>query len=1233
VDGGFPPAAAPRWNESQLEAICCDEPGILVSAAAGSGKTAVLVERIKRLIAEKGVPLSAMLILTFTNAAAAEMRQKIANSLTERVAAEDSAFLREQLSGIHRASIGTFHAFAMDLVHRYYFKAGLPPGLRACDEAQRSLIMDEAADALFADRFENDCERLSLFLDCFSDGRSEDGVRKHMLFDVYDAVRARPDAFEWLHGKVELLGRGGEEIMGGAVGDEARRDIASGIGGAMALCAEAGRLLDAAGADAMAGLCREDADGLGALLDSLGRDWPEGFATAANAFRFRRLAPPRGPGGDAYRKVEDRVRRLRDRAKKALKERVKDRYCRRPMDAYVADINGTYAQAAYLRELVEDFHGRFERAKLDRGLMDFADMEHYALRALRDEEAAGECRDRFRYIFVDEYQDNSLMQESILSRINVGNSIFLVGDVKQSIYRFRLAEPGLFLRRGEDFSGGDGRRRIELNVNYRSKAAVIDAVNGVFSRLMSRETAGMDYDGRAALRKGLRLEDERRWSRPAELYVVDDGEVLDESGPDGGGAGEADEGPGADGGAAGDAAGDAAAGLVSAMGKAELEASAAVGIVRGELFGPDGRRRRIFDTKAGADRDLGLRDIVLLMRSARPQAEVFQRVFAEAGLPAFVSVGEGYFDTLEIETFMNLLRIIDNRRHDVALLSVMYSPVFGFSTKELMDIRLALPGRPYYDALFLCAGGGAGAGLGQALAGKCARMLEKLREWRERAAFMPLDEFVWALVKECGYYHYAGALPGGAQRQANLRALADKALGFQRTHMKGLAGFIGYAERARGSAETGQTRLVAEGEDVLRIMTVHRSKGLEFPVVIVAGLGRRFVPERDAPVKIHKDIGIGLRWVDPSAGLYKKTLVQSAIEGRDARENFAEELRILYVAFTRAMDRLILLGTAGGGAEGVCCGASPAGARSGLELLAPIAPEAGIVTRTLSRAEARALALGWGRAAEGAAPPPPQPGTDGVRAAGDDGAADAEAYAEAEVGRRLGFEYPWRDAALIKSKYAAGELYAAGAPEGLPRGTGPGAWGGRAYVPAAPRFMQAASPISAAEKGSVLHRFMELLDFREAVGRLGDPGYLAGELGRLAARGIFTEDEARAVDVDKIRAFVASGICGRAARSSSLRKEAPFIFRKAIGGEEVLVQGVIDCCFVEDGSFVLLDYKSGSLYPWAGAAGEDMAELAARRYRPQLSVYAEALERTWGMKVAEAHLYLLNEGLDITVGL
>jgi ATP-dependent helicase/nuclease subunit A len=653
------------------------------------------------------------------------------------------------------------------------------------------------------------------------------------------------------------------------------------------------------------------------------------------------------------------------------------------------------------------------------------------------------------------------------------------------------------------------------------------------------------------------------------------------------------------------------------MKKAEIEAYTAAQIIR-ELKGS-----LIYDGKKGEERPVTNRDIVILLRSAKGYAEIYYEALMKEGIPAFIDTSDGYFDTLEIEIFLNLIRIIDNRKQDIPLLSVLRSPVFGLSLEELIRIRIFTKEGSYYKAFKAYADGGEDP----LLTAKCTSVLTRIDRWKKESTLMPLEDFLWMLIREAGYYEYIGGIPGGSRRQANLRALVDKAVQFQSSQMKGLFSFINYIEAIKKrNVPMGQVKLLGENDDVVRIMTIHKSKGLEFPVVLAGGLGKRFNRDSDTyQVSLHKDIGLGIRFVDKENSCYKKTIVQTAIDQKKRRESLAEELRILYVAFTRAMDKLVLLGTVKD-ADAALESYSLRGcedfsnARSYLDFLIPALEKTGIVFRQSDRSDIsfrkeiaeqkkddirRLIQGGIGRFS----------GSEEIRN---------------EINRRLGYEYGHGEALRLKSKFTVSELNRLAKEDGA---------GSRLRKPAAaldtPKFIRGKSSFTGAEKGTILHKVMERLDFH-TLSRTWESG--EGEASRietvravaddLVRREILTEEEADAVSYQKILGFFDSDIGRRACRSRRIYKEISFNIMKEMSGEKIIIQGTIDCYFEEEGKYILLDYKSNFI---GDPEDEHEIEQMALEYRPQLSLYREALERIRKIKVDETYLYLFSIGKAIRI--
>lgn len=1163
-----------KWTDEQQQAIDLRDRNILVSAAAGSGKTAVLVERVKELIRKDGVALEELLVVTFTNAAAAEMKAKIV------------AALPREAGRIHKAQISTFHAFALDIIRRYFHLIQIEPNFKICDETVGAILKEEALDRLFAESFEEDDAEFLYFLSQFAGSKNEGPVRQ-MILEAYEFIQALPQPLKWLEQQAEALTERGtpfvESAAFRALAAELRQDGET----ALSYLEQVEEMLEAAGLESLQGKAALDRGAVAEAAEALkGLEAAAGRATgdpgyraaeaaweacraALDAVAYQRFAVARDER-DGYEQIKEAVSFRRERTKDIIKK-LRSTYMVRPLNEYLADMRATAREAACLCRLTERFQSIYREKKQQRGLLDFSDIEHYALDILAHPEAAEEYRRKFRYIFIDEYQDSNLVQETLISRIRRENNVFMVGDVKQSIYKFRLAEPEIFIRKYEEFRRGEDpySAKIDLNRNFRSKGPIIEAVNQVFSRIMGKESAGLDYDEDAALRQGLEYGGPLNY--PVEFHLADPRQSEDL---------DIDE-------------------EIQEMKRIQVEAAVAAELLAASRGLP------IYDAKAGRERPLENRDMVVLLRSARGRAEVYCQVLEEAGIPAFADLGEGFFDTVEVSVFLNLLRVVDNRRQDVPLLSVLRSPVFGFSVEELAEIRLFRRKGAYSQAF---ADYGAEGPLA-ALKEKCAAVLVRLEGWRERGRFLPIEDLMWELLMESGYYNYVGALPFGDRRQGNLRLLADKALSFRENRGADLFGFIRYVESLqKGKVTTPQAKLLGEGDDVVRVMTVHKSKGLEFPLVLVGGLGDRFKKDGGSAVLgLHKELGLGLRRVDRAEGWYRRTLGQEAIARRRRREDMAEELRVLYVALTRAMDKLILLGSlhnAEEEAQGKSFLAATDGTAAGsyLDFLLRVAAEIGLPCQVhcreqlslrkkdaAGRREALRQALETGFIAEAA----PEPGL------------------AAEVQRRLSWEYPYRAASATKSKFSVTELAAS-------PGTGPTETAGTPARPAAaealaaPRFLSEALPLTGARRGTLLHTVMEQIPFTPE-GK--SPEVIRAFTGSLVERELFTEEEAAAVDVRKISRFFDSDLGRRACRSEGLWRETPFTLKKERDGEDILIQGVIDCYFREDGKYVLVDYKSNYV-------GPEGPEALLERYRPQLALYKEALERIRGIDVAEAWLYL-----------
>jgi ATP-dependent helicase/nuclease subunit A len=1170
------------------------------------------VERIKRLIMDEREPvrLDRMLVVTFTEAAAAEMRQKIIDAISAELEQKDVPFLREQLQRIFTASISTFHAFALGILKRYYYIIDMEPSFRICDEFRKELLVNEALDTLFDGYFEREDSDPAFidFLNRYAGSKNENSVRE-MIAHTHAFVQSLPAPLDWLERQTEALSMDVEAFRNSDAFRSLCAEIAGDLEAAASITGHLERYLDEAGVPSLARKTGEDLAQMRMLLAMAGEGAHDDFDALGeqiNGFAFTRFVCTKADK-ENYECVRDIVAAKRNRAKGRLKK-LGERFFAKPLADMVREINDTSGSARKLLELVRGFDEIFTEIKRREGLIDFNDIEHMALKILEDERVRREYREKFDYIFIDEYQDNNLIQEALISKIKREDNLFMVGDVKQSIYKFRLAEPEIFIGKYNDvFTDAEGAtdRRIDLNRNFRSKGSILDNVNAIFGRLMERKLSGIAYDEKAALYRGLTYD--KSWDNPVALCLVDTNRDIEDEQID----------P-----------------EILELRDAELEALAAAREIRNAVEAGT----KFFDTKAGVQRPLRYRDIVILLGEVRNTGAAYYETLMGENIPAFVDSGEGYFDAIEIETFVNLLRVIDNLRQDVALVSAIYSPVFGFTSEDLIRIRLAQRGGPFCAAFLAYAREGAEASLQK----RCASALEKIEGWRRDEMFMELSDFLWKLMKESGYYDYAGALPGGTQRRANLRALVDRAAEFQTERIRGLFGFIGYIDSIKSKkVAMGQVKLLSEGDDVVRIMSIHKSKGLEFPMVIAGQMARGLGGGRDrGRVSLHKDIGVALQWESYETRSYKKTLLQRMVAHRKSREERAESIRVLYVAMTRAMDRLVLLGTAKNAADLVenadmlepDVDVDVMNARSYLDMILPVLRESGTKTTVLTVSDLQ-RAHGEERAAAAEA-------VEAMLTALD---AESRGEAYAEIERRLTYRYPFAGALSVKSKYSVSELNRAAHPAmyfiegsvdetledaGLLTSERDSIDAEIADIPHERSDVHVnRKSLSAAERGSALHRAFEKLNYTDALAHRDETSYFDAFLDELAQKQFLTEEQRQAVPAAALQRYANTEVFARAAASDRLRREVPFNLKWKKDGEPIIVQGIVDCFFSEGGKTVLIDFKSNRINPNRPDAYEQIAAL----YSEQINLYREALETILSTTVEEAYLYLTNVGKTVEI--
>ncbi|TYO93854.1 helicase-exonuclease AddAB subunit AddA [Desulfallas thermosapovorans] len=1281
-----------RWTQEQLDAITGRDRRMLVAAAAGAGKTAVLVERIIRRITDPADPVDVdrLLVVTFTNAAAAEMRERIGLAINRALESEPgSGLLRRQLALLQRASISTMHSFCLELVRQHFYRLELDPAFRVADEAEAALLQLDVLEELFESRFAANDRHFLALADCYG-GRLDDTGLQELVLELYRFSRSTPRPGQWLRRLP-----GWFNLARDAAPDDLpwfnilKESIANELAGVRDLLERAVHLAGRPGGPGpyLAAL-KEDVLLVDDLLRAAASGWDKLYRQF-NATVFSKLASCKK--GEADEDLKTTVKKLRDNAKNRV-QKIRGRYFNRPAAQLLDEMRQMAPLLGTMAELVEQFGEQYRRAKLARGIVDFNDLEHYALQVLQENTAAGgngdapnasasdvvedalhaggkdggdevlrpsavamELRERFAEVLVDEYQDINAVQESILSLVagggQTGPGLFMVGDVKQSIYRFRLAEPGLFMDKYHRFAAGDGTGRlVDLARNFRSRRGVVDAVNFIFRQIMSPAVGEMVYDARAELACG--AEYPPRMKEPGQVEETEAVELhLIEipAGPGAAGAG-GDESTGE---------GDEDAGPEPEEDLDALQLEARAVAQRITRLVEEGFP--VYDREKGY-RPLTYRDVVVLLRATTGRANIFVEEFGRLSIPAYAELNTGYFEATEVETMLALLQIIDNPRQDVSLAAVLRSPLAGFDSEDLAQIRVHGGPGDFYEAVVMSTMAGP-----PELAERLTRFLQRLDGWRTMARRGSLAELLWALYRETGYYDFVGGLPGGSQRQANLRALYHRARQYEATAYRGLFRFMRFIERIRdNSGDMGAARALGENENVVRIMSIHKSKGLEFPVVIVAGLGKRFnLMDLNKTMLMHRNLGLGPQLVDVEKRIAYPTVAKLAVREKLRAEALAEEMRVLYVAMTRARERLILVGAVRRlqecaarwcAAVGVTGKQLPpwltAGAAHYLDWLCPA------LARHRDGAPVRELAGMAGNplpvtGKTGAAEPVP-PGIfndssswrvfiqDDCTRQRQSGALPAVAHMEhvrrlepvpgespwkGEVEARLEWRYPHQHWQGLAARATVTGLKRAMSIPGDPDRDRELYRDFQSSMVERPLFVQKSSGLTPAERGQALHLVLQLLDLG---GKLDVDG-VAEQMAAMVEQEKITRDQAAAVPPETVARFWSGPLGQRILQSSHVYRELPFtlalpaqmvypwVEAKDDNGETVLVQGIIDCLADEGESLLLVDYKTDRYTP---------ATLlqTARRYQNQLDLYIRAAESITGRRVSDAFLYMFFGG-------
>lgn len=1236
-----------QWTDAQWRAITESGHDLLVAAAAGSGKTAVLVERIiqKMTDPDQRVNIDDLLIVTFTKAAASEMRERIGNALDRRLIAEpDNLFLRRQQGLLGKASIMTLHAFCMSVVKQYYYFLDLDPGFRLLDETEAALMREEVLNDLLEEYYSADDPEFYRLVDRYSNDRSDDALIQ-LLLRIYEFSMSHPWPECWLDQTAEAYHVNGAETLDhfGWVSD-LKKSLFQYISGAIHALKDAIQLCAQPGGPAVyADTLTEELHALQGLQSLSGAEW-ETIRSAFLSVSFGKLKAVRGKDVDTA--LKDQVKKTRDKIKGKMAE-LQQQWFSRSSEECLHDLSDMKPSVDLIIELVKVFTKRFKKEKRRKAVLDFSDLEHECLTVLRAEGSsmghelpsvvAEQFRARFNEVMVDEYQDTNRVQESIIQLITKdsgsGGNLFMVGDVKQSIYGFRLAEPALFIEKYKQFSHPETNGQvIDLSNNFRSRREVIDGANFIFRQTMDEAVGGVTYDDAAELRCGASYPQE---SRPVDLEIIDRAGAVDDPSE------HADD-----------------------MDASELEAAAIGDRIQAMIGDGSSPSFQVLDRASGQMREVRYRDIAILLRSASTSAAIMKDLLGRRGIPAYAELSKGYFDTVEVSVMLSVLQVIDNPDQDIPLASVLRSPIIGLNADALAAIRMTERGSGFYQALKSYT-----QDQEQESAQQLAIFLNKLDDWRDFSKTHSVSELIWQIYRDTGYYDYIGGLTGGTQRQANLKAFYDRARQYEKTTFRGLFRFLRFIERMReNGGDLGEARALSEQEDVVRIMTIHKSKGLEFPVVFVAGMNKRFNMRDTAEAALlHKDLGFGTKWINPDLRTSVPTLPYLAIKERMRSDAIAEELRILYVAVTRAKEKLILIGTVKNAQKQVdkCKSAlqirdwllpedsrasastffdwvMPSVARhSGAEALHQLLgdePDKTAISGDHSSwmvqiIAASGLSLGEGKRHE--------LNRERLQQLEHGKSVVTHSGVQDEVAMRLQWTYPESASTASMAKQTVTEIkaqqdyFSSGTDDRLLGDPDRFSSIGRDR----PQFLQQ-SALSAAERGTALHLLMQHLDLK----KVGSAHQIKEQGVALVEKEVITDLQERSFDYDTVVNFFQTPIGKKMLMASQVTRECPFSlalatsdvypsWKRASEQESVLVQGVIDCIIEDEDGLILLDYKTDHLTHRFPNQNEAIEELK-RRYEVQLGLYRQAIERIWKRKVALVGLYAFDIGcfIDLTIG-
>lgn len=1274
-----------NWTPEQQKVIDLRNRNILVSAAAGSGKTAVLVSRIITMVSEGENPIDIdrLLIVTFTNAAAAEMRERIGAAIEDKInEMPDNLHLQKQITLIHSAQITTIHSFCLNVIRNHFNTINLDPSFRIADEAELTLLKSDVIGDLLEEYYDKGEEGFLDFIESFSTGKS-DAIIEELILKLHNFSMSYPWPEEWLEEKKKTFAITTIEEMNESDWMKALLNHIEAIVSDLILrCKEAIHLCEEFdGPKAYIAALRSDLDLISDLMNL--KRYDSYMEVLAN-FSFARLSSKKEEGVSDEKK--NQVKSLRDEVKKAMND-LKKNYFFQSLEEMVEDIHAMKGPMETLINLTMDFSKAYAKKKSDKNIVDFNDLEHYALNILVQKDgdmikpthAADELSEHYYEILIDEYQDSNLVQETILKSISGERygrpNLFMVGDVKQSIYRFRLARPEIFMGKYDtyDLEEDSLYQRIDLHKNFRSRGVVLNSINYIFEQIMTKKLGNILYDHQVALYPGADYDEELAdVSKDTEILLVDvEPNQLEDT--------------------YSDSANEELSPEDEEYTTQEIEAKAIAKRIK-ELTDPT-TGLMVFNKKKQSYQRAVNGDIVILLRTMSNWAETFSDTLAADGILAHTETQSGYFSTLEIRTVLNLLRIIDNPRQDIPFTAVLRSPIVDLSSNDLAMIRIPRRRITMYEAVVEYCKNESGE-----IAEKLTGFLNKLNQYRDMVYYLSIHELILKVLDDTGYYNFVSAMPAGDKRRANVDMLVQRAIRFEATSYSGLFHFVRYIEKLhKYDVDFGEAEIASDSENTVKIMSIHKSKGLEFPIVFVAGMGKSFNNQDSrSNLLIHPDLGLGPDYLNHELRVKGPTLVKKVIQNELVLENLGEELRILYVAMTRAKEKLILTGGVKKLADklvkwsNVCRQEEKqllfyqlSNAKTYLDWIIPatmrhrgceeLLNDIGISSNKAhslynGNAEYRVGTNYYNELASREYAEQVFKRLNREDFLNWDNTASFNAAIRDDIVSKLEYEYPYLVETKLHTKLTVSELKRLGQAEQEELGVSivglSGLKNDKADLQAItkqksnlqeqeenkieevtqdiypiPKFINQKEIVVGANLGTLYHTVLEHLDLPN----IHTKEDIKTTIVNLVQMGKVTEENIKVIDIDKLYNFTKSSIAKRMCKAK-LNNQL-FVERQFVMGmkakdidiledsngasnrsdELVLIQGVVDVYFEEDEQWVLVDYKTDYVNV---NYGEEILKI---RYAVQLNYYQKALEQLTGRRVKEKIIYSFGLGKEISV--